>query len=104
MRDARAPLLGLVGFTSLVPGAVSEELSVIDVPVFIGVGEHDIASRAREMAVELPASPDVTVFELPGAGHEQLVAPNRGALLQHVASWIEYARCGALSTREDDLG
>jgi pimeloyl-ACP methyl ester carboxylesterase len=95
MRDAQAPLLGLVGLASLVPGSVSEELRVIDVPVFVGVGQHDIASRAREMPVELPASRDVTVFELPDAGHEQLVAQKRGALLQHIASWIEYARCGS---------
>jgi hypothetical protein len=47
------------------------------------------------MPVELPASRNITVFELPGAGHEQLIAQNRGALLQHIASWIEYARCGS---------
>jgi pimeloyl-ACP methyl ester carboxylesterase len=89
MREAQGPLLGLVGLTALLPGSVREELEVVDVPVFIGVGDHDIANRAREMPVELPASRDVTVFELAGAGHEQLVAPNRSVLLHRISSWVE---------------
>jgi pimeloyl-ACP methyl ester carboxylesterase len=88
IREATAPLLGLVGLTSLVPGSVSEELRVIDVPVFVGVGEYDITGPAHGIPMDFPASRDVTVFVLPDAGHNQNVAGNRAVLWQRVARWV----------------
>ena len=92
LREATAPLLGLVGLTSLVPGSIREEMETIDVPVFLGVGEHDITGRAQGIPNELPASRDITVFVLPGAGHNHNVADTRTRLWRRIARWIDSMR------------
>jgi pimeloyl-ACP methyl ester carboxylesterase len=92
LREATAPLLGLVGLTSLVPGSIREEMETIDVPVFLGVGEHDITGRAQGIPNELPASRDITVFVLPDAGHNQNVAGTRTLLWRRTARWIDSMR------------
>ena len=89
IREATSPLLGLVGLTSLVPGSTREELDVIDVPVFIGVGDHDITGRPQAIPNEFPSSGDVTVFVLPDAGHNHNVADTRTILWRRTARWIE---------------
>ena len=63
------------------------DVKVIDVPVFLGFGEHDITGNARATADALARCPDITLFELAGAGHNHNVAPNRTVLWDRLATW-----------------
>jgi alpha-beta hydrolase superfamily lysophospholipase len=60
----------------------------ISVPVFLGVGENDIATDPLRIPAEFPASPDVTLYVLAQAGHNHNVEPNRRDLWDRMAGWI----------------
>jgi pimeloyl-ACP methyl ester carboxylesterase len=87
--EAVAPLLSVVGLTAIIPGSVADSSASIDVPVFIGIGEHDIASKPQTVAAEFTSSRDLTLFELPGAGHNHNVADGRAALWDRMLAWSE---------------
>ncbi len=80
-------LLAVVGLTSMIPGASAEELAAIRVPVFLGVGELDITGPARAIPAQFPAAPDITLYVLPGSGHNHHVAPTRHLLWDRLARW-----------------
>jgi pimeloyl-ACP methyl ester carboxylesterase len=84
---SKSAMLALVGLTSMVPGSIRPELASVDVPVFLGVGEHDITGPPREIPPQLPACRDMTLFVLPGAGHNHNVAAERARLWDRLASW-----------------
>jgi pimeloyl-ACP methyl ester carboxylesterase len=92
--DVRAPLLAACGHASMIPGSASRAAAAVDVPVFLGVGEHDIATSHHLIPNEFPASDDITLYVLPGAGHNQNVEPRREELWKRVTSWA-----GQLSDR-----
>jgi alpha-beta hydrolase superfamily lysophospholipase len=86
---ARAPLLAVVGFASMVPGSARHAAVRIDVPVFIGVGQRDIAVDHHAIPAEFPASGDVTVFVLANAGHNHNVEPARERLWARLIGWAQ---------------
>jgi pimeloyl-ACP methyl ester carboxylesterase len=86
--DGRAPLLTVVGLASMIPGATAGEAAQVKVPVFVGVGEQDIATDPLRIPAEFPASPDITLYVLPKAGHNHNVEPNRHDLWDRVVGWM----------------
>jgi pimeloyl-ACP methyl ester carboxylesterase len=84
---AHAPLITQSGLASMVPGSIARELGAVDVPVFAAVGESDITGPAEAVPDYFPASPQVTLSVLAGAGHNHNVAPNRVRLWDAVADW-----------------
>jgi pimeloyl-ACP methyl ester carboxylesterase len=93
----RAPLLALPGHATLIPGNARRACAVIDVPVFLGVGENDIATSHRLIPNEFPASRDISLFILTGAGHNQNVEPGRHELWERIISWADQ-----LASRRND--
>jgi pimeloyl-ACP methyl ester carboxylesterase len=89
LEGAGAPLLALVGMSAIVPGSIADSTQAIDVPVFIGTGELDIASAPHLIAAELLASRDVTLFVLAGAGHNHNVADGRVELWDRMLAWAD---------------
>ncbi|HEY6790263.1 MAG TPA: alpha/beta fold hydrolase [Trebonia sp.] len=87
LADARAPLLAIVGHASMIPGSAKRAAAAIDVPVFLGVGENDIATDHRLIPNEFPASRDITLYVLPEAGHNHNVESRRAQLWERVTSW-----------------
>jgi pimeloyl-ACP methyl ester carboxylesterase len=73
----------------MVPGSARDASARIDVPVFIGVGERDIAVGHHAIPAEFPASRDVTLSVLPGAGHNHNVEPGRERLWSRIARWAD---------------
>ena len=71
----------------MIPGSVDREMAAVDVPVFLGLGEHDIAGDPQRIPACFTGSPDVTLYVLPGAGHNHNVAPDREVLWDRFASW-----------------
>jgi alpha-beta hydrolase superfamily lysophospholipase len=85
--SVKSALLGIVGLTSMIPGSVAEEMAAVDVPVFLGLGEHDIAGDPHGIPAFFGGCPDLTLFVLPGAGHNHNVAPEREVLWERLAVW-----------------
>lgn len=85
--EARSRLLAVIGYASMIPGSAAQATEAITVPVFLGVGDRDIATRHRSLPAEFPRSDDLTLFVLPNAGHNHNVEPGRAALWNRLAAW-----------------
>jgi hypothetical protein len=81
-----SPLLACCGLASMLK-CTADDVTKLDVAVFLGFGEHDITGNARATAGLMRACPDITLFELPGAGHNHNVAPNRTQLWDRLGRW-----------------
>jgi pimeloyl-ACP methyl ester carboxylesterase len=88
-----APLLACCGLASMLK-STSADVATLDVPVFVGYGQRDITGNARTMAAALTRCPDITLFELGGAGHNHNIAPNRVELWDRLAWWAEGVALG----------
>jgi pimeloyl-ACP methyl ester carboxylesterase len=86
--SCRTGLLAVCGLASILRG-IDEEVAEIDVPVFVGVGDRDIAGSPGTTAEALRLCPDITLFVLAGAGHNHNVARGRTALWDRLAAWID---------------
>ncbi len=86
--EARSPLLAIVGYASMIPGSAAHCAERVTVPVFLGVGDRDIARNHLDIPKEFPLSGDVTVYLLRDSGHNHNVEPTRTALWDRLAAWI----------------
>ena len=88
LATASGPLLALCGLASMVPGSSNAALASIEVPVFIGLGENDIAGDIGKVAALLTSSGDVTTYVLAGAGHNHSISKNRTELWDALGNWV----------------
>jgi pimeloyl-ACP methyl ester carboxylesterase len=88
LQSARAPLLATAGLFSMIPGSSAVECARIDVPVFLAVGDRDIAGPPHQIPASFPASPDVTLLVLPATGHCHMLFPSRRRLFQRAVDWM----------------
>jgi pimeloyl-ACP methyl ester carboxylesterase len=86
--QASSRMLGLVGLACLVPGSIQPELQEIDIPTFVAVGEHDITGPASALPGQLPACRDLTLFTLPGVGHNHNMTDSRLELWDRLERWV----------------
>jgi len=86
--DARTNMLAVLGLSSMIPGSLRPDIDAIDVPVFVGVGENDIAGPPREIPASLTGCDDITVFVLAGAGHNHNVHADREVLWNRTVAWM----------------
>jgi pimeloyl-ACP methyl ester carboxylesterase len=87
LANASSRLLALVGMTAIVPGSVQPELDELRLPIFVALGEHDLAGKLDVLPAQLPACRDLTLYVLGGAGHNHNVAHNRQILWKRVMRW-----------------
>lgn len=87
IKGARAGLLPVPAFISMLPGNVAPEAARIDVPVFVGVGERDLAGPPLEAPKAFTGSPAVCFELLAGAGHSHFLFPARRKLFDALARW-----------------
>jgi alpha-beta hydrolase superfamily lysophospholipase len=85
---ARTRLLVVAGHSSIIPGVTRLASVRVSVPVFLGVGDHDIARDAHRIPAEFPSSPDVTLYVLADAGHNHNVEPTRELLWERLDAWL----------------
>ena len=95
-----APLLGLVGLASMVPGSARDEIAALDVPVFLAHGDREIGAPLEEVAPEFCGTGDLTLFRLPDSGHHHVVSPNRVRLLERLLGWAAAVLPAAVSPQE----
>ncbi|RBY84328.1 hypothetical protein DQ240_14475 [Blastococcus sp. TF02A-26] len=84
---ASAPLLGLVGLASMVPGSARDEIAALDVPVLLAHGDRDIGAPLAEVAPEFAHTGDLTLYRLADSGHHSVVSPNHSLLLERLVAW-----------------
>ena len=84
---ASSSLLALCGLTSMIPGSSNLALASIQVPVFVGLGENDIAGDIANVEALLSSAPSVETFVLAGAGHNHSISKNRTALWDALGAW-----------------
>jgi pimeloyl-ACP methyl ester carboxylesterase len=80
-------LLPMCAFLSMIPGNVLPESRQIAVPVFLGLGELDMAGPSHEIPASFPASRDVTLHVIPDTGHSHFLFPARIELFDRLAAW-----------------
>lgn len=100
---AGASLLNVCGLTSMVPGANKPFLDLIDVPVFIGVGEFDITGPSHVIPAQFPASTDITLFVGPHMGHNHNVAPTRTVLWDRLLVWLRQVESAARASTAEGV-
>jgi pimeloyl-ACP methyl ester carboxylesterase len=83
----RSPLLAVCGLAAMIPGSHDTELAAVDVPVLIGLGDHDIAGEPDAAPAWLRSIPDVTLFVLRDAHHNHNIASTRALLWDRIARW-----------------
>lgn len=83
--SAAAP--GMAALTSMVPGSVKREMASIDVPMLLANGELDFTGPIHEIASGFASCHDLTLLELPGAGHSHHAFPARLQLWERLAAW-----------------
>jgi pimeloyl-ACP methyl ester carboxylesterase len=71
----------------MIPGSAALCVSAITVPVFLGIGDRDIARQPRHIPADFANSADLTVYVIPNAGHNHNVEPTRALLWDRLAAW-----------------
>jgi len=89
LQAARTELLVTAGLFAMIPGSSAPECARLDVPLFLAVGDQDIAGPPHEIPASFPRSPDVTLLVLPATGHCHFVFPSRRQLFVRAAGWLE---------------
>lgn len=90
IKSARERLLPVPAFMSMLPGNVAPEAAQIDVPVFVGLGELDMAGPPGDAPKAFTASPAVTLEILPGSGHSHFLFPARRQLFNSLGGWARW--------------
>ena len=92
LKAARDVLLVISGLQSMIPGSIAPQLRTIEVPVFLGLGDQDIAGPTHTIPAMLPNCKDISLLVLTETGHCQFIFPSRNALFQRVAQWSTMVR------------
>jgi pimeloyl-ACP methyl ester carboxylesterase len=91
LRDAfvaqQAPLLSSSGLTSMIPGATNQCKAVIDVPVFLAFGDHDLTANYAGNVARYQATHDATLYVLPNSAHCHNHATTRTRLWDRLCTW-----------------
>lgn len=88
IKSARELLLPVPAFMSMLPGNVAPEAATIDVPVYLGLGEFDMAGPPEDASRAFTQSPSVTLRVLPKAGHSHFLFAARTELYDGLAAWV----------------
>jgi pimeloyl-ACP methyl ester carboxylesterase len=90
IKPTRDDLLVVGGLQSMIPGSIRPALNTVDVPVFLGLGDRDIAGPPHVIPAIFPNSPDVTLTVLPQTGHCQFIFPSRAELFRRIGEWTSF--------------
>ena len=66
-----------------------DEIAQIDVPVMLGLGQHDMGVGMAEAAAQLTGIDKLFQFVLPNAGHNHNAGSNRWGMWQAMLDWAD---------------
>lgn len=87
LKPAIEKLLPVPAYQSMLPGNIAPEAAQITVPVFLGLGDKDMAGSPHAIPAAFPCSRDVSLLVLPGTGHNHFVFASRHLLFERLAVW-----------------
>jgi pimeloyl-ACP methyl ester carboxylesterase len=73
----------------MIPGSSAPECARIDTPVFLAVGDRDIAGPPHQIPASFSGSRDVTLLVLPETGHCHFLFASRRGLFTRAQGWVE---------------
>lgn len=88
LRSVRSPTLAPIAIQAMMPGNIAPELAKIDVPVFVAVGDRDMAGPPYLLGADYVASPDFTLHVVADAGHHIFVVPAARRLYSRIINWL----------------
>ncbi|MBV8062848.1 MAG: alpha/beta hydrolase [Nevskia sp.] len=91
---ARDKMLPVPAFMSMLPGNVAPEAAQIEVPLFLALGERDIAGPPHQVPAAFPASRDLSLHILPESGHSHFLFPARTGLFNRLGGWARLVAGG----------
>lgn len=92
LKAARDVLLVIPGLQSMIPGSIAPQSEKIEVPIFLGLGDQDIAGPPHAIPAFFPSSHDISLLVLPETGHCQFIFPSRFALFERIVQWAAMVR------------
>lgn len=104
LRDCAAPVLPVPAFRSMLPDNIAEEAASIAVPVFLGLGERDMAGAPHRAPAAFCGCSDLLLHILPGAGHSHFLFPARHALFARLDWWARGLPSGSLTPSDNSTG
>lgn len=87
IKSALATMLPVPALLAMLPGNIARECAMIDVPVFIAVGELDMTGPAHVIPAAFESSRDVTLQVLAQSGHSHFLFAARAQLFERLAGW-----------------
>lgn len=88
LQAARTELLVTAGLFAMIPGSSVPECARLKIPLFLAVGDRDIAGPPHEIPASFPSSPEVTLLVLPATGHCHFLFASRRRLFARAADWL----------------
>jgi hypothetical protein len=73
----------------LTPGVVAEEAAAVTVPVFVALGERDVARAVQGEAAAYPGTRDLTLVSVPRCAHMHNFSPRRELLWARLQDWFD---------------
>jgi hypothetical protein len=87
IKAARDKMLPVTAFMSMLPGNVAPEAAQITVPLFLALGERDIAGPTHQVPAAFTGSRDICLHILPETGHSHFLFPARTGLFNRLGGW-----------------
>lgn len=88
------PILPLAAYHSMLPGNVAIDAATITVPVFLAVGDRDMAGTPQQIPAAFTASPQIDLHVLPDTGHAHFLFASRAQLIERLAVWTRQTVAG----------
>jgi pimeloyl-ACP methyl ester carboxylesterase len=86
--EQQSELLPSCGMASLIPKSTDAEKAAIDVPLFLGFGDHDLTDDYAGNLARYRSTTDATLFVLSGSAHCHNQAVTRTLLWDRIIRWI----------------
>jgi pimeloyl-ACP methyl ester carboxylesterase len=87
IKAARDKMLAVPAFLSMLPGNVAPEAAQVEVPLFLALGERDIAGPTHQVPAAFGKSRDICLHILPETGHSHFLFPARTGLFNRFSGW-----------------
>ena len=104
MRQVGCEVVTVPALFSMLPGCSAPWAARVRVPIFLGIGERDITGPPHEVPASFPASPDVTLYVQPGAGHSHFAFATCEQLFARLAAWTHERGRSSRSRRSGSVG
>lgn len=87
LRAVQDRVLAVAAMHSMMPGNIKEEIALIDVPVFLAVGDKDMLGPPLLLPASYEACSDLSLIIVKKCGHHPFVAKSTARLLARAADW-----------------